>query len=374
MWFSMATPLRELHGRSDTQSPNSSAAGSAIIIAAALCPAISTLFVVLRFYTCRVVIRRIHLDDWLILSALLVLYGYAIAQGFCVEYGSGASRKHGDHEMISKLSLMSQFLYSVVSLLSKCSILVFFLRFATSYAFAVVTHAMMFIVVGSSLTSAFGFLYLCAPMERLWEPVPGTCVDVHAWFIACASLNVFTDAVILLLPIWLLQPLRIPLNQRIAVLALMMAGGFVLGVSIYRLKLVIVTDYRHIEAKFAKNTVTCLVELSVAIVCACMPCLRALVAFIWPSFASRDWPDREPKLNTIRESALPSRISMPVFNREVKIPGTARSSRLTMLRRQSTGDFRSSKLPRPSRVSESSKWYSYHPEEDEKLPPGWTVA
>ncbi len=44
-------------------------------------------------------------------------------------------------------------------------------------------------------------------------------------FLACSGLNVFTDAVLLLLPIWILHPLRIGFSQKVLVTGVLMAGG-----------------------------------------------------------------------------------------------------------------------------------------------------
>jgi hypothetical protein len=87
-------------------------------------------------------------------------------------------------------------------------------------------YFVLFIAVGYSLAGGFGFLYLCQPINKLWDfMVPGSCVDFGAWYLACAALNVATDFVILALPIWILRPLRVRLTQKIAVMLVLMAGG-----------------------------------------------------------------------------------------------------------------------------------------------------
>ena len=41
-----------------------------LVVASVLCPAFATIFVLLRFYTCRAIIKRIHTDDCKLLSRL----------------------------------------------------------------------------------------------------------------------------------------------------------------------------------------------------------------------------------------------------------------------------------------------------------------
>ena len=83
----------------------------------------------------------------------------------------------------------------------------------------------MCIAIGYSLAGATGFLYLCAPIQTYWGGSPGSCLNIDTWFLACSALNVFTDVLILLLPIWILRPLKIGVIQKAAVTCILMAGG-----------------------------------------------------------------------------------------------------------------------------------------------------
>lgn len=84
----------------------------------------------------------------------------------------------------------------------------------------------MFVAIGYSLAGAAGFLYLCRPIASSWDySIPAECVNVTAWYLSCAVLNVVTDVVILLLPVWLIQPLRVKFRQKMAVAIILMAGG-----------------------------------------------------------------------------------------------------------------------------------------------------
>jgi hypothetical protein len=63
-------------------------------------------------------------------------------------------------------------------------------------------------------------------MQRYWDfSVPGTCINISANFIALAAFNVGTDVVMLLLPIWLIKPLKIQKRQKIGVTLILMTGS-----------------------------------------------------------------------------------------------------------------------------------------------------
>lgn len=121
--------------------------------------------------------------------------------------------------------MSSSVTYNVATLFIKSSILTFYLRFTTSRVLRAVIYVVMAIAIGYSLTGAFGFLYLCQPIQAYWGGSPGTCLDIDTWFLACSALNVFTDVLILLLPIWILRPLKMGFIQKAAVTCILMAGG-----------------------------------------------------------------------------------------------------------------------------------------------------
>lgn len=80
-------------------------------------------------------------------------------------------------------------------------------------------YAVIFVVTGYSISAGFAFLYGCK--------IPGSpaCQRTAQVFLASAILNVVTDIVILLLPIWLIWPMRLRIQYKIAVAFIMMGGG-----------------------------------------------------------------------------------------------------------------------------------------------------
>jgi len=100
-------------------------------------------------------------------------------------------------------------------------------RFASANRpFRIAVYALITVVALYSLNAGFNFLYLCSPVRRLWDfSVPGTCVDIYTTFLASSIINAITDVIILLLPIWLLYPLRWRLARKLAVGAALIPGG-----------------------------------------------------------------------------------------------------------------------------------------------------
>jgi hypothetical protein len=116
--------------------------------------------------------------------------------------------------------------YNFSILFTKVSILLFYLRFCDERSFRIIAYAVIVVAVGYSIIGAFGFLYLCRPIPKFIDPTSdGTCANIVVWWLACATLNAATDIVILLLPIRILRPLRVSFAQKVAVMAILMAGG-----------------------------------------------------------------------------------------------------------------------------------------------------
>jgi hypothetical protein len=76
----------------------------------------------------------------------------------------------------------------------------------------------MFVVVVYSLVNTIASLVVdCSKDAR--------CQGLFSIFIVCAAINVATDISILLLPFWLLRPMKVPFIHKISIAFILMAGG-----------------------------------------------------------------------------------------------------------------------------------------------------
>ncbi|KAK0657760.1 hypothetical protein B0T16DRAFT_340664 [Cercophora newfieldiana] len=269
---------------------NSADLRRSILVTSIVTPALATLFVGLRLYSARVFSRRIEKHDWLILIALIFSILYSISTGFQLKYELGLhkwelanGRVQGGYFVVSFFPIAITNNFSI--LFTKASILAFYLRFSVSKRFKIAVYFVLSIVIAYNLMGAFAFLYACQPMIRTWVPTtPGTCINANAWFGTLVALNVLTDLVLLLLPIWLIKPLRVGFAQKAAIVAILGTGSFVLGISVFRLYLTVDSfsdmDFLH---RYGVNYLWLIVEVNVAIICACLPCLRTLAGRYMPA-------------------------------------------------------------------------------------------
>ncbi|CAP59759.1 uncharacterized protein PODANS_1_50 [Podospora anserina S mat+] len=274
----------------NTKSPENIA--SNVILASVLAPVFAIIFVVLRLYTARSILRVSHKDDWLILIAVILSVLYSATLIAMTKFGLGYHIFYLFHSNTWRgktLLLLAGFPAAITSNLSvlfiKCSILVFYLRFSTTRILNHVIYVMLVIVVIANSLAAFGVLFTCQPMSSFWDgKVKGTCINRDAWYAWLVILNCVTDFILLVLPLWLLAPLKIGFSQKAAIAAILGTGGFVVGISIFRV--VVVSqgwDKYDFTYRFAINYIWSVIETNVAIICACAPTLRALVGRYVPS-------------------------------------------------------------------------------------------
>lgn len=286
-----------------------------VIMASVLAPFFALIFVALRFYTSRNILRTIYKDDWLILIGLILSVGYSISVIVATQYGLGYHFMYLLHSgwRGKNFIMISGFPATITNnlgtLFTKASILVFYLRFSTSRIFSITVYIALFIVVVANFLGAIGTLIACRPMAAFWDrDVKGECFDRDAWYAWLIILNCVTDGILLVLPAWLLAPLRIGFTQKLALGTILGTGGFVLGVSIYRV-IVVSQGWGHEDFtyRFAINYIWSIIETNVAIICACLPTLRAFCGRYIPSLLQFNGRREPMALYTIPVSQLANR-------------------------------------------------------------------
>ncbi|GKT82154.1 integral membrane protein [Colletotrichum tofieldiae] len=101
---------------------------------------------------------------------------------------------------------------------------------------------------------------ICVPIEDYWLPsVAPRCINQRKIFIVDTSIAVFVDLVILLLPIFMTWSLTMSPRKKLKIMLMLGAGGGATAATLFRL----VTAIRCIE-------------LTIGLVCACLPSVNVL--------------------------------------------------------------------------------------------------
>ncbi|MCJ1412463.1 hypothetical protein MMC19_006557 [Ptychographa xylographoides] len=228
-------------------------------------------------------------DDWLILAALPWIWGINICNFFEISYGFGqhvAILPADASSVYSHINYFDELIYVVGVPLIKFSILCFYRRIFPNRNIKIVSWIVVAIVVSWQIAIGLTFIFQCTPIEKAWNfTMPGTCINITTQFIANAIPNIFTDIVILLMPLPLVWKLQMRMTQKVALCGIFLTGSFVCAVSLIRLAIVVQLTPASLEDitwNYVGIGLWSAVEPSIGYVCACLPSIRYLFNFIFP--------------------------------------------------------------------------------------------
>lgn len=122
---------------------------------------------------------------------------------------------------------LSVIFYNIGLGLTKISILMQYLRiFATTTAMRYATLATLAFVILYTLEAILLSIFSCTPVDLFWNRTKtGHCVDFKALWFTHAALNIFSDVLIISLPMPVIKNLNIPRKQKFALMAIFALGA-----------------------------------------------------------------------------------------------------------------------------------------------------
>ncbi|KAI0176026.1 hypothetical protein GGR52DRAFT_342075 [Hypoxylon sp. FL1284] len=196
--------------------------GSYAIIATWIFACISVLFVVVRVAVRVWVSRRAGQDMTLVIAAVSCSIGQSIATTRAVSYGLGRHLSTlSDAQIRSYYSsiLASDILSTFVFVLSKLSLAVLLGRITPSSTMIVMLRFFTIFTILWGISDILSVSFQCGarvPMRVLNDK----CVNERAIFLSHGVINIVTDSVLMLLPVFVVWTVQIPLKQKLTVLGL----------------------------------------------------------------------------------------------------------------------------------------------------------
>ncbi|KAL2817986.1 hypothetical protein BDW59DRAFT_165692 [Aspergillus cavernicola] len=245
---------------------------------------LATVAVALRMIT-RVKVQKINFaaDDWFIVASLIPTYGILACTIVGGTYGLG---KHVWIVPIDDITRVNQthFAYVLIYVwaipLIKLSIIFFYRRI---FGMTSIMYLCAFLTLGYFVACTIAFTACCRPPSYYWtqfaDPAGGHCVyDLYPFYIGNAAANVFTDLLILVVPIPLVWKLQMRRIQKILISGIFLLGSFVCIASIIRIYYMIPLDHNlDVTWIMADVYVWSSVEPCTGILCACLPTLQPLM-------------------------------------------------------------------------------------------------
>ncbi len=184
---------------------------------------------------------------------------------------------------------LDQIFYKITINLTKLSILCLYLRIFSQTWFRRTCWSLLVLISSYAVCSIIATIFQCTPIPRFWnKKLPGTCINVTAFWYANAIFNIVTDVIILGSVPPVIWKLRLPRRQKWGLTVVFGLGGFVFATSILRMTTLDVAS-KAPDPTFGtlKSTMWTTIEASTAIVCACLPMVRTpiqrLVPKLFPS-------------------------------------------------------------------------------------------
>jgi fucose permease len=273
---------------------------------------LATVFVSLRMVSRAVIVKKIAIDDYLIVVAWAIALGLSISICFGCRYGLGRHESDIPQSWQSTL-LKSQYAFEVMYqpalMATKTSILAFYLSLPTSNKiFKWACVGTLAVVLSGGLAMNLFTIFQCRPVGAAFAyPTPSTahCTDIITIYMSSTPLNLTTDLTLLLLPMPVLTGMRLPKKQKIILIITFSFGIFAAAVDVVRiayLQSAATTRLDEVEhdrmsqhgsTRTAEQTdlswyssfsfMWSVVEVNIAIVCACVPGLKPLVSRFMPN-------------------------------------------------------------------------------------------
>ncbi|KLU91635.1 hypothetical protein MAPG_10153 [Magnaporthiopsis poae ATCC 64411] len=253
------------------------------LLVGTLAPFLTALpFVVMRVYTTCFILRRwTWADTFLMVSVIfaLVFTGFKIETAQIYVKGPRGNILFGNVLLIYKILGLVTFPCHVISTtLAKASVAAYLLSFVSTRTMKLLVYLTLGVMATYSV-GVIGFSIACTVTVRdvrdvLFGSKNPICAYAVEGYIVGGFLNTFTDLVLLLLPIWILKPLQMKWSRKLAILPILMTGGFVMVTSIVRLsfswRLRTGSSVQNWKESGTWNNL----EIWVGIICCCLPSLK----------------------------------------------------------------------------------------------------
>ncbi|KAI9838759.1 MAG: hypothetical protein M1838_004530, partial [Thelocarpon superellum] len=224
-------------------------------------------------------------------------YGLLTDQMLSLRYGLGKHLLAGTIEGVENYlkSLYAYlFLYSLCLYFVKLSLLVFYKQIFPSRGFRIAWYIVVAFNTLVTLTALLVAIFQCRPISGFWDKsFESTCIDSYAFLLAEGALTITSDVIVLIMPMPMVWRLQISSRQKLALTGIFVLGSFVTVASIIRITTLGQVFTLDSTWNVYDPDIWTVIEVNLAIVCACLPIMRPLL--------------RRARPNTTSQSVDPSR-------------------------------------------------------------------
>ncbi|KAL2824196.1 hypothetical protein BJY01DRAFT_263066 [Aspergillus pseudoustus] len=184
--------------------------------------ALSTIAVLLRLFMKARVLRRVQLEDYILVLSLIGFYAFTGLMIEAVHLGQGSHQWNvsiAHLQGVVKLANIIEIIYCPTILGAKVAMLLQMKRIFVVGRKGVLFwlhETLLWTNIPCYLAIMLSFILACVPREKLWQPeLPGHCISSNGSLIASSALNVVSDVTMLLLPLMVIIRLQLPPRTKI---------------------------------------------------------------------------------------------------------------------------------------------------------------
>ncbi|KAK6210653.1 hypothetical protein LQW54_006002 [Pestalotiopsis sp. IQ-011] len=187
-----------------------------------------------------------------------------------------------------KLFFIDESFYLALLALCKLVMLCFFLRIFPNRWFRITVYAAIGFVACSGIALVLLQVFQCVPLDYNWEGWKGTfgshkCLNVNALTYTAASISIFQDVCLLLLPLPLTVTLHTSWRNKLNIVVMFSLGFFVLLTSCIRLRYIVLFA-RTVNPTwdYTDTLIWTALEVNVSIIVICLPAIRVYLSTSLP--------------------------------------------------------------------------------------------
>ncbi|OJI88361.1 hypothetical protein ASPTUDRAFT_195907 [Aspergillus tubingensis CBS 134.48] len=256
-------------------------------------PVLGGIAVLLRIWSRYLTRSRLGADDILIVVGYILAIGQSITSWYYIKTNYVGIHiwdipKNYDLKLGLIWNFANQLVYNPSLTMVKLSILVFLRRLESqSRLVNLLIWSTMFITVALFIAVLFVDIFQCSPVTYVYDfSIPnGSCINQGAFYVATAATYLFTDVLVLSIPIIITWGLQMPLRRKVAVCVVLCMGAVATGVGVWRIVLLVqgfFPTHPVYDATYSIGFCSSAVEVHVAVLAACAPCLKAIVSTYLP--------------------------------------------------------------------------------------------
>ncbi|KAE8151689.1 hypothetical protein BDV25DRAFT_138612 [Aspergillus avenaceus] len=231
-------------------------------------------------FSARLVVRwrrfnTFYIDDYFVAASCLCLIADLAIQHLMFNWGMTEMATASKSDMINmmKMIIPGSTLYVTSLWLIKASMVCFYKRLADRTHYQRIYNIVLSLLAATWLAIFFNIIFKCFPVDRIWDMdhPERACSEkqtrINYWI--TILFNIFSDVIIICLPISQVLRLRMPFKQKMGVLSIFLLGILVVITSIIRA----IFSYQN------KQMITCtvsMIETAIAIIASSLPVLRTL--------------------------------------------------------------------------------------------------